>query len=296
MKKGFSLLDSYELILQGLDAEIPRHHELADILALHRDLLAVQASVEAPETMLAPDAGKVAEWLVRNDNVPFLVAEQLVLDVQSLLPVMMLITDTIERHREDLSDQVAASRQRLTAAQRNGGDVGLESMVRDALQNGWIPDEPGGQLDGDLLSFILRSALRPFLRARASAVSSVISRKEWRGNRCPVCHGFADMAVLSQDDGARKLLCGNCDTEWSYPRIGCPFCGDTARQFYYQGDDPSYRLYVCDACRRYLKTIDSRARSQSRPLAVERVLTAGMDMAALGIGYASMIDGGVPKE
>jgi formate dehydrogenase maturation protein FdhE len=48
-----------------------------------------------------------------------------------------------------------------------------------------------------------------------------------------------------------------------------------------------HRLYVCPACREYLKTVDLRkARRVVQPM-VERLLTVGMDLAARDEGFGS---------
>jgi FdhE protein len=54
---------------------------------------------------------------------------------------------------------------------------------------------------------------------------------------------------------------------------------------YYPTDDNTYRLTVCEQCRRYLKTIDLREAAGERYLTAERILTVGMDAAAEEAGY-----------
>jgi FdhE protein len=95
------------------------------------------------------------------------------------------------------------------------------------------------------------------------------------------------MAALEKDNGRRRLLCSRCDSEWTFRRLGCPFCPneDPAQLGYYPGDDNIYRLNVCERCRRYLKTIDLREAAGERCLPAERILTVGMDLAAKEAGY-----------
>jgi len=55
---------------------------------------------------------------------------------------------------------------------------------------------------------------------------------------------------------------------------------------YYPSEDEVYRLYVCEACRRYLKTVDLRKTGGRTVLPrVERVITVAMDVAARRAGY-----------
>ena len=54
---------------------------------------------------------------------------------------------------------------------------------------------------------------------------------------------------------------------------------------YYASDDQVYRLYVCQACKRYLKTVDLRRTLRNPNPLVERLVTISMDLAAQEQGY-----------
>jgi FdhE protein len=138
-----------------------------------------------------------------------------------------------------------------------------------------------------VLGFVLTEALRPHLRAAAAALATVLAGAP-PAPCCPACGGAPDLAALDAEAGARRLLCARCDTEWPWQRLGCPYCrNENAESLgYFQPGGPSaYRLYVCDRCRQYLKTVDQRETWQHRPLPVERVATSDLDLAALEWGY-----------
>lgn len=131
-------------------------------------------------------------------------------------------------------------------------------------------------------------ALRPYLEWGAEQLASYVEvRAAWRQGYCPICGGPPDFASLDEESGARQLLCSRCSTRWPYPRLGCPFCGtaDHASLSYYPGDDGAHRLYVCQDCRRYLKTIDLRQVRRVILWPLERITTVAMDAAALEVGY-----------
>lgn len=134
---------------------------------------------------------------------------------------------------------------------------------------------------------VLTHTGRAFLRPLGYALAPLVEEDHWRLAECPVCGGVPDLAALGEH-GDRHLLCGRCDTTWCAPRFGCPFCrDDDPRDMLYHpvGDGP-YRLYVCGRCRRYLKTIDLRQRPGAC-LPVERILTTGLDAAALAAGVGT---------
>jgi len=132
---------------------------------------------------------------------------------------------------------------------------------------------------------LIRLALAPYLQRAAEALLPLLDLKDWRRGYCPICGGQPHFAAL-RGEGERWLLCSRCNAEWPSARLECPFCSNTdpSRLAYYPGQDGVYRLYVCHACRRYLKTIDLRL-AQDRILSVEPILTIDMDLAARQEGF-----------
>jgi formate dehydrogenase maturation protein FdhE len=130
-------------------------------------------------------------------------------------------------------------------------------------------------------------ALKPYLEWAAEEVLRHLERERWKQGYCPVCGGAPDFAALDAETGSRRLLCSRCSSEWSYPRMKCPFCGTTdhTKIFYYPGEKGVYRLYACRECMRYLKTIDLREVEGDVLLPVERITTIAMDAAARSEGY-----------
>jgi FdhE protein len=145
----------------------------------------------------------------------------------------------------------------------------------------------GDQAQPSLAQTAVDLALRPYLEWAAEQTIRYVDQESWKRDYCPVCAGAPDFAALQTETGARHLLCSRCNSEWLYPRVKCPFCGnaDHAKLYYFPSDDQVYRLYVCKACNRYLKTIDLREVERGVLLPVERITTVAMDAAARGEGY-----------
>ena len=130
-------------------------------------------------------------------------------------------------------------------------------------------------------------ALRPYLEWGAERLRPYMEKRVWRQAYCPICGGAPDFASLDEESGTRHLLCSRCNTQWLYHRLGCPFCGtmDHTKISYHLSDDGVYRLYICQECQRYLKTIDLRQTHSVVLLPLERVTSVAMDAAALEAGY-----------
>jgi len=149
-----------------------------------------------------------------------------------------------------------------------------------------------GEKDGEseeitLAQMAVDLALKPYLEWAAEQVLLHVDQQRWKRNYCLVCGGAPDFATLDAEVGARYLVCSRCSSQWPYRRLGCPFCETTdhTKIVYYPSEDGIYRLYVCQACRRYLKTMDLREVGRTVLLPVERVTTVAMDAAAMQEGY-----------
>ncbi len=136
--------------------------------------------------------------------------------------------------------------------------------------------------DSQIIYFLFAHAVHPFLvKASQAIVETGPNLKKWTKGFCPLCGARPDIASLDKDAGSRKLLCSQCDCEWPYRRIGCPFCEnrDFNKIFYYTDETGRYRLYMCEECGEYLKTVDLRELAVPLALSVERYLSQGLDAA-----------------
>jgi len=271
--------DKLEDILNQLDREREKRPDLAQIIDLHRDLIAARAGIEVPP--IKPELNKEeAEALLAKGRC-LLDEKEVELPEEELAGLCAQICDIVAHHRPDLSDQISAIRAHLAVPAR------FKELVTQYLNAGGTELTQEGEIDGELLAFVLNQTLHPFLENYAQALQPLLDGTEWISRTCPVCGGQADFSYLSEENGARYLLCSRCDTEWSSKRLECPFCGnsDSKTWGYYPDEDGSYRLYVCDQCNHYLKTLDRRERSPDTPLVIERIVTVAMDLAARERGY-----------
>lgn len=159
------------------------------------------------------------------------------------------------------------------------------ALVRQAFQDPSLA--PGQRADLGFAETLAALALAPCLEWAAAGVAPGLAGEleAWGRGRCPVCGGYPDLAVLAGEPASRTLVCSRCNALWPYPRVGCPFCRDVEHQVYHVDDEGAYRLYLCPQCRRYLKTVDARRAGGRVDPWAERLLTIGMDLAALEAGY-----------
>lgn len=261
-------------LLSLLGAEREARADLASVLDAHRALVAARAD-ELPSPP-ADVARRGRARLARGETA--YPAGEVVFDWAAVRRLAHAVCAVVTRHQPAMSEVLARIASRLDALAPEDGRQVVETWLAHRTADG---DDP----DGAAQAFVLSHALRPTLHAHATTLIGDEHVAVWSRGRCPACGGVPDFAALEPGSGGRRLLCARCDTEWSYARVGCPFCGSSAGVGYHPAGEGAYRLYVCEGCRRYLKTVDRRETWQRRPLVLERILTVGLDVAATGAGY-----------
>lgn len=164
----------------------------------------------------------------------------------------------------------------------------------EKLQEFWASPESHALQTAELLSlppedvslfFVL--LLKPFyFRVRDEFSPSSPSRPF-----CHVCGSLPHFARLEKEEKRRFLACPVCETQWSFPRFVCPFCGvSSSEQSYFTIDTIRHlRVDVCTGCRAYIKTyIENELTGLVHPF-LEDLVTSELDLAASDEGYRKVI-------
>lgn len=148
-------------------------------------------------------------------------------------------------------------------------------------------------VDQEMLTFFLYNSLFPSIAQHARQLSEQHDiNANWGKGNCPICGGRPNLSYLS-DSGQRFLVCHFCRHQWPIRRILCPHCGgsdaDTIGYFFVE-EEKAYRVYTCDACKTYIKTVDTRELSHAFYPPLENIITTHLDLHALELGYQSEIE------
>ena len=268
-------------VLRALTAAREQHEELGDLLDFYHDLYEVQFEAEAALPVAEVRDDLAMRWRLEG-GIPQLTFDRLGLQPEPFAELVTKISGVLVRHNpgwqpglEDwspeslvaLAQEVFETWDTLTAPR---------SDTRAGKDASWF-DQPAALAVG--------FALAPYLRRASEVILPHLDLTLWAQGHCPICGGRPNFALLEQERGARQLMCSRCNSVWPYARLGCPFCASREKQSYFPSEDGVYRLYVCPACNRYLKTMDLREISREVHPEVERLLTVGMDLAAQKEGY-----------
>ena len=153
------------------------------------------------------------------------------------------------------------------------------------------PIAEGSGFNVETVSYFMHSLLVPFFESEAEPYAPVIGSQEirWAKGICPVCGALPRYGVYHGEKGYRKLYCGLCRAEWPYPRLKCPFCENPERagfRLLKLGADEAHMAEVCDSCQMYVKTTDERPLLRECLPAVEDIVTAAIDLAAVKEGLS----------
>lgn len=163
-----------------------------------------------------------------------------------------------------------------------------EAFVGGLLSNSYEQEVPATA--AHMVALIGMLALRVDMELVAKAVlkrQRKINKMNHNPQKCPVCGSSPALAKVggeSPTEGrGRTLYCQQCGTEWAFERIKCAHCGTQNPQhlhyFNVEGDD-AHRIYKCDECGGYTRTVFVEDALRPFSFEVEEVVTAKLDAIA----------------
>ena len=266
-------------ILNKLDAMEKEEGSLPRLLEFYRKLIQVQTKVG--QKIDKPNPGLSTEAIQQrmDEGKALVTASDFSFDLHLLQDTFQEVAALFGEYT-DLFDNAPEEFSKLAEV----------TITSDSVK-AWYEGTPLPSTEGvrqTLLKELIHAAIKPFLTSYAGALIDSVTQERWRRGYCPICGGNPDFSFLSKDNGSRWLVCSRCDTEWLFQRLRCPYCNNTDQKTlsYYTGDEGPYRLYVCDNCKHYLKTIDMRATKSDTPIPLERLITLEIDIQARDYGYS----------
>lgn len=268
--------------LKRIKAEQP---ELASAVDMQLALLEVQRRVQArvPLPWIQTDS----EWLrsQQAEGRPVVRFRDIPLDWTDFRLTFRQTSDILRRFESlEPGDHDA-----MLALAREGN--ALEPLVTRWYRatSGVDGDIPGARTpEGtpESLDQVLVLAIRPFLARCSEALAQRTDLSAWTRGHCLFCGWEPDFAVITPS-AERRLICGRCIGQWTFDSLACPFCGNADRSLItsFATRDGRYRVYACDACRRYLKAYDARHATRPLMIGADTIATLPLDAAAMQRGY-----------
>jgi len=266
-----------------IDFFISKKPEYEHILSFYGKICELQYGTTPRLYVKLPAVEKNVMNMGEKEGFPLLSREQFVIDIPSSAALFEAICNTAKLANEKMKTAVEAledafsinALRREELLRRYADEAYLDSVTRDF------------GLDKTILKFLIHAAIYPSLRANAEMLKDQTDVRQWLRGYCPIC-GSSPYIGQFAAEGQRSYLCSFCGFEWPGERLKCPFCENadhTSLHYFYEEGDEAHRMDVCDNCKSYIKTVDSRKLNYEPDLQAEDIVTIHLDIIASEKGY-----------
>lgn len=259
-----SLLDFYEKIFTAQEDSKSRIH--IDPIHITEEILSVKAQ----------------------ENFPLISVSEFLIDIKASEALLKKICNIAIEAEGDMTESSKALISAIETEKLNPSLLFSSLLKGDESFFEEIEDKLG--IEKKVLAFIIYSSIKPSLSLCAEQVSTCLDKDSlWEKGYCPICGSPPGISVL-MDEGKRFFLCSFCWHKWYARRLYCPFCDNEdskTLRYFYSEEEKEYRVDVCDSCKKYIKTIDTRKTERIFYPPLEQVSTLHLDIKAKEMGLKS---------
>ncbi|MDQ7786190.1 MAG: formate dehydrogenase accessory protein FdhE [Thermodesulfovibrionales bacterium] len=218
------------------------------------------------------------------EGFPLLNRMAIPIDVSSSETLFRTLCEISKEVNEKLQKDITGIEQ---AIKKEAFDIGdLIRQNSDAVYIETLAIKHG--LDQPVLMFLMHMSILPSLSVFVDQIRDSMDTKNWLRGYCPVCGSLPRISAL-RGKGQRFFLCTFCSFEWQSERLKCPFCENSDHQtlhYLYTDGDEICRVELCEKCKKYIKTIDTRKLSYEPDLHLEDIATIHLDILASEKGFS----------
>ena len=262
------------------------HPNYQGILELFERLILEQLKTKAKVEYRPPEIGIDRAIIRAREGFPMLSRADFPIDSQLATLLFRSICRITKGENEKLKIEVE-NIQRALRRKR----IDLEVCFKKALEgdHGYLSrtaEDVG--IDPGVMNFLLHTTIKPLVEVVASHLKDMVDEDAWDRGYCPICGSQPLMGELRGEEGKRIWMCSFCGTEWRGKRLMCPFCENSDHhtlRYFHTEKERAYRIDICDKCKRYIKTVDSRQFVDEIFLFVEDIGTLHLDILAAEKGF-----------
>ncbi len=279
MKKDHE--DFYQQAVRQLEEIKVANQDLSEVLDFQCSILTAQREISRSFQPDVRGFGAEAYMSRSSKGLPLLKAEDVAIDRSRLNELLENLCRIVQMGRGDVIPadfEVSSLSDQETL------------LTKGVIENGAILQEMAveAKIEYDVFQLLAEQALSPFISRYAEELGGRVDQSTWLRGHCPICGKEPIMSKLEEEIGKRWLFCPFCHTEWLFKRLVCPFCENDNQQslrYFFVENDEAHRVDVCDRCKRYIKTIDSRQMNSGINLFVENLSTMALDIVAEKEGF-----------
>lgn len=260
----------------------PSHKEILEFYgAILREQLKAREKFQ-PETALTP-----AQATSQGEGeIPLLQGRDIPIDREAAKKLFRSLCQIAERQNQTLQEGVEKIEKAMRSRKIDLDRLLAEMTLSESPYTNDVSSSLG--LSRDILVFLARASILPFLEKVALHLAERFDHREWKKGACPICGSPPIVSELSGEQGKRMWICSLCGYKWEGLRMTCPFCGNDdhqAHRYLFVEGDESVRIDICEACKKYIKTIDSRRMGLRIFPLLECMGTLDLDILAHQEGY-----------
>jgi FdhE protein len=253
------------------------------ILEFYEAVLTEQEHVTTMLNITPPDLKKELRNFNANEGFPLLNKEEFSIDVISSVSLFESLCRIGKNANERMDDNIQAIEKAIL-----NKTLILEELLKRHSDESYVEKiASDNNIDKTILKFLIHMIILPAVHAQVEKFGKKIDTKKWLRGYCPICGSLPHISEL-KGEGQRYLLCSFCGFEWQSERLKCPFCENNDHNklhyFYTEGLE-IYRVDLCDNCKQYIKTVDSRKLNYEPDLIAEDITTIHLDIIAAEQNY-----------
>jgi FdhE protein len=274
-------LDKIKERIAWFQQERPHYREILD---LYVQIIEAYEKVLPHIQIAVPEVDKKLMKARLDKGLPLLGREGFALDREAAYKLFYALCAVGQQTTSKMKEEIP----RITAAVE-AGELDLRELFSkhsDGLHVGHEAERCG--LDTGILAFLVQASIKPSVIVQMEQLRGALDLEGWLKGECPLCGSAPQMALLRDEGGKRYLQCSFCGYQWRWERIACPSCNNkdfNLLHYLYAEDEEAYRVDLCDQCKGYIKTVDSRKLDYEPYIDLEDIVTIHLDILAVEKGY-----------
>jgi FdhE protein len=270
-------------IREQISAHRKKNPVYRTILDFYEKIMEAQESIRPAIDVILPEISEELKSIQTREGFPLLSPNDFIFDLPSSMQLFESICHIARNATEKMRENVQAIEEALTInalnlrelIKRNADEPYLKAVAEEFA------------VDEAILKFLVRMSVQPSIRANVEILKSRVDLKNWLRGYCPICGSAPNMSAL-KGEGKRFLQCSFCGFHWPAERLACPFCGNGDHEklhYLYAEGQEQYRADLCDKCKQYIKTVDTRKTVSDPALDLEDIATMHLDILASEKGF-----------
>lgn len=254
-----------------------------EILEFYAKVFTEQELIKTMLNIVPPELKKELKNFYEKEGFPLLNKEDFYIDLISSASLFKSLCRIGKITNEKMNNSIQAIENAIS-----NKNLTIEELLKrhhDESYFGKIASD--NDIDRPILKFLIHMSILPSIHAQVKMLEKNSDMKNWLKGYCPICGSLPFISEL-KGEGQRFLLCSFCGFEWQSERLKCPYCENSDHNklhyFYVEGIE-THRVDLCDSCKQYIKTVDSRKLNYEPDLNLEDITTMHLDILASEKGF-----------